>query len=141
MMEWILIAVGGLILLPSIANIISIIQARKLKNFLSSVGTSVPKDYFDPFSEKALNLIHYEGAAVSGLSSVSSDGIYLESIFKFHVVIPWEAIFSIRVCEHKGKPYAHLRIRHEGEINRELTVPWSAGFERNVPNVVSLIRD
>lgn len=104
--------------------------------FLKAVGKPVPKNYFDPFSEKARSSIQYRDKVVSGLTSASKEGIYLESIFKFYVVIPWEIISAIRIEDVRQETFANLRIRQGGEIDRKLSICWNHAFEKFIPETV-----
>tara|TARA_R110001592_G_scaffold254048_7_gene517266 strand:- start:19082 stop:19507 length:426 start_codon:yes stop_codon:yes gene_type:complete len=138
--EWVTYTIVAILILLSVANIVSFRQSRELRAFLNAVARPVPSDYFDPFSAKAGDLIQYRKTQVSGASNVSSEGIYLESVFKFHVVIPWAVVIAIRVLTIKGKLVANLKISHNNEIDRELIISWHPDYNEFIPKNVIIVR-
>ncbi len=140
MPDWIIYAVVIFLAAIIVVNVISMYQAHGLIQFLKSVGKPVTKDYFDPFAAKAGSSIQYGDITVSGFTSVSKEGIYLESVFKFYIVVPWSKVCAIRIIEVKKRTFANLRISHEGEINRRLIISWNREFDKLIPETVSVVR-
>ena len=139
MPDWLIYALCIFVAGIAVVNVMSIYQGRELARFLSSVGTPVAKDYFNPFGEKAGSTIQYGKAAVSGFTSVSDEGVYLESVFKFYVVVPWSNIYAIRIVDTRKGTIANLRISHNSEINREILVSWNHEFDKTIPDTVTVV--
>lgn len=130
---YLLVAAGVFLVVLIVANIISYRQSRAFRGLLAYVAVEVPEDYFDPFGEKAMSTIQYRENQFSGVIVANEDGVFLQSVFKFNSVIPWERIAAIRVVKLRGETIANLRIHYEGIVDRDLTVSWNPAFKRSVP--------
>jgi hypothetical protein len=139
MHDWLVIIIGAGVAIVLLGNILAFFRSRPLRQFLKEIARPVGKDYFDFHSDKASSKIYYGNSFVTGTSVVSSDGIYLESVFKFYVVIPWKAIYSIRAITVNGQRVANLRIGTGKELNRQLVIPWSSKFQVHIPEAVIFI--
>ena len=139
--DWLIYFLGFVLIVVITGNLISHLNSRGLVRFLKKVARPVPRDYFDPFAPKADRAIQYEEKVVSGFVIASSEGLYLESVFSFRAVLPWEAVSAIRIKVIGKEEYANLRIRVDGEINRMLIVPWRHEFNMFVPHSVTLVKD
>lgn len=142
MPEW-SIYIAALILAVSLIGLfMHIRRSMKLAQFLKLVANPVGKDCFDPWSETAVcnALFQYGDSVTPGSLSASKEGVYLESVLRFHVLIPWGIITAIRVVSTNGKLTANLRIRQGNELNRQLTVSWNSAIQEYVPETVIVVK-
>ena len=141
MIESVILVIGVAVAALVIANLVQIRQAKGLMELLGKVAIPVPRDYFDPFKKKTIRGIQYGDKTFSGVVAASAEGVYLESVFKFYAVIPWERIAAIRTGSKNGKDVANLRIHYDGTTDRELWVAWDEEFQQHLPETTILVQD
>lgn len=142
MPDWFIYLTVLLLAVSFLGCFLHIRKSRELTQFLNSVADPVGKDYFDRWSETAVcdAFLQYGDSVIPGSLCASKEGVYLESVLRFHVLIPWEIITAIRVIGTNGKLSANLRIQQGNELNRQLTVSWDSAIHKYIPETVIVVK-
>lgn len=142
MLDWSIYLAALILAVSFLGLLLHIRKSRELAQFLDSVASPVDKDYFDRWSDTAVcnAFFQYGESVIPGSLSASKEGVYLESVLRFHVLIPWGIITAIRVVSTNGQLAANLRIRQGNELNRQLTVSWNSAIQKYVPETVIVVK-
>ena len=121
-----------------VVNIVAVVKSKRLNSYLSKIANSVPTEkHFDSI----IGSVYFEDDAFSTRVSVNKRGVYLQALFKYSVVIPWDCITAIRVLDLKGSTVANLRVSVDGSIDRRLTIPWNKLFNDSIPEYIAIVFD
>ena len=136
-LSFIIKALAVLIIIFVIINRVLTYRARHLRYFLNEVAN---KCEIDPHFENHLcTTIYYDRAHVLGMVNVDKRGVFLYSLNRFNVLLPWEKIISIRFVELKGDKIANFRISSHQGVNRKLSFEWDSVFNEKIPGSVSQV--
>ncbi|GAA4107335.1 hypothetical protein [Zhongshania borealis] len=136
----ILVVAGVIFFYLFVINLHAILKSRVVKSYICNF--SYHADINSVVDNKVMGMLYFpEKISFVVYVGVTPEGIFIYSLYKFSIVIPWKNLAAVRVINAKGSILANLRLYSEGIVDRKLLIPWKNEFNSEIPLGVVVIVD